>query len=127
MACKGHIAIIATLVLGLAPWGLAQEKSKTAQVTLSTSGQVGSVVLPAGNYEVKHLTSASGHLMEFVRVTEWNAGFEGSPTYYERELVATVSCTMQPLTGRVGKTVIEKNGSRIVRLEINGENTAHAF
>lgn len=128
MIRKGYIAIIAALVLGLSPLGLAQAKTgKTANFTLSAPAQVGSAVLPAGNYEVKHVASPVGHLMEFVRVTERNLGYEGTPTYNERTVVTTVNCDMQPLTAKVGKTVIKKDGPRIARLEIKGENVAHNF
>lgn len=124
---KGYIGILAILVLGLAPWGFAQEKTgKTGYLTLSAPAQVGSVVLPTGDYEVKHRASPTGHFVEFVRVTERHPGFKG-PVYYERSVVATANCTMQPLTEKVRKTVIEKDGSRITRLEIKGENVAHNF
>jgi hypothetical protein len=123
-----YIAIVAALVLGMAPLGFAQAKTgKTAHFTLSAPAQVGSVTLPAGNYEVKHIAPATGHFMQFVRITESNLGFEGSPTYTDREVVATVNCNMQTLAATVGKTVIEKNGSQIARLEIKGENVAHNF
>lgn len=128
MIRKGYIGFIAVLVLVLAPWSLAQNKeSKTGYLALTAPAQVGSVVLPAGNYEVTHRFSPTGHFTEFARITEWNLGYEGSPTYRERKVVANVDCTMQPLSAKVGKTVIEKDGSRIARLEIKGESVAHNF
>jgi len=123
-----QIGIITALVLGLASWAFAQgSASKTGNLTLAAATQVGSVVLPAGNYEVRHVASPTGHFMEFVRVTEWNLGYEGTPTFTDREVVATVSCNMQSLNAKASKTVIEKEGSRIARLEIKGENVAHNF
>jgi hypothetical protein len=133
MIRKGYIAMIVMLVLGLTRWGLAQEKTgKTGYLTLSAAAQVARVVLPAGNYQVKHLVVPAGHFMEFVRVKEGlldnRNGFEGTPwTYYDREVVATVPCTMQSLTATVGKTAIEMDGSRIARIQIKGENIAHNF
>ena len=128
MVRKGYIGIIAFLVLGLAPWSFAQNKSgKTGYLTLTAPAQVGGVVLPGGNYEVKHRFSPTGHFTEFARITEWNLGYEGSPIYREREVVANVDCTMEPLTAKVGKTAIEQSGSRIARLEIKGEKVAHNF
>jgi hypothetical protein len=125
---KKYIGIVAALVLGMASWALAQNNTgKTGELTLAAAAQVGSVVLPAGNYEVRHVTSPTGHFTEFVRVTEWNLGYEGTPTYTEREVVAKVNCNMQALNAKVGKTAIEKDGSRIARLEIKGENVAHNF
>lgn len=125
---RKHIAIIAALVLGLASWAFAQNNTgKTGELTLASYTQVGSVILPAGNYEVRHVTSPTGHFTEFVRVTHWNLGFEGTPTYTEREVVARVNCHMQALNAKVDKTMIEKEGSRIARLEIKGENVAHNF
>jgi len=121
-----HIGIITAVVLGLASWAFAQGSAgKTGNLTLASPAQVGSVVLPAGNYEVRHIASPTGHSMEFVRVTEWNLGYEGTPTFTDREVVATVSCNMQSLNAKAGKTVIEKEGSRVARLEIKGENVAH--
>jgi hypothetical protein len=123
-----HIGIITALVLGLASWAFAQRGAgKTGNLTLAAATQVGSVVLPAGNYEVRHVASPTGHFMEFVRVTEWNLGYEGTPTYTDREVVAKVNCNMQSLNAKAGKTVIEKEGSRLARLEIKGENVAHNF
>ena len=128
MSQRKHIGIIAALVLGLTSWALAQDKAgKTGEVTLVAAAQVGSVALPAGNYEVRHVASPTGHFMEFARVREWNLGYEGSPTFSDREVVATVNCNMQALNAKAGKTVIEKEGSRIARLEIKGENFAHNF
>ena len=123
-----HIGITTALVLGLASWAFAQGGAgKTGNVTLAAPAEVGGVVLPAGNYEVRRIASPTGHFMEFARITEWNLGYEGTPTYTDREVVATVNCSMQALYAKVGKTVIEKEGSRIARLEIKGENVAHNF
>ena len=123
-----NIAIIAALMLGLGSWAFAQGSAgKTGNLTLAAATQVGNVVLPAGNYEVRHVASPTGHFMEFVRVTEWNLGYEGTPTYTDREVVAKVNCNMQSLNAKAGKTVIEKEGSRLARLEIKGENVAHNF
>ena len=125
---KKQIGIVAALVLGLASWAFAQNNTgKTGELTLASSAQVGNVVLPAGNYEVRHVTSPTGHFTEFVRVTQWNLGYEGTPTYTEREVVAKVNCNMQDLNAKIRKTMIEKEGSRIARLEIKGENVAHNF
>ena len=125
---RNHIGIIAALVLGLASWAVAQDQAgKTGELKLASPAQVGSVVLPAGNYEVRHVTTPSGHFTEFTRVTEWNLGYEGTPTYTEREVVARVNCNMETLNAKVRKTAIEKEGSRIARLEIKGENVAHNF
>lgn len=125
---KKYIGIVAALVLGMASWAFAQNNTgKSGELTLTSSAQVGGVVLPAGNYEVRHVTTPTGHYTEFVRVTQWNLGYEGTPTYTERAVVAKVDCNMQTLNAKVGKTVIEKEGSRIARLEIKGENVAHNF
>ena len=125
---RKHIAIIAALVLGLASWAFAQDNAgKTGELTLASPAQVGNIVLPAGNYEVRQVASPTGHLMEFARITEWNLGYEGSPTYSEREVVATVNCDMQALNAKAKKTIAEKEGVRIARLEIKGENVAHNF
>jgi hypothetical protein len=125
---RRHIGIVAALVLGLASWAFAQNNTgRTGDLTLASSAQVGSVVLPAGNYEVRHVTSPTGHFTEFVRITQWNLGYEGTPTYTEREIVAKVNCNMQYLNAKAGKTMIEKDGSRIARLEIKGENVVHNF
>lgn len=128
MIRKQYIGIVAAMVLGLASLGMAQQQvGKTAHLTLKAPAQAGNVTLPAGDYEVTHRSSPTGHYMEFARVTETNLGYEGSPTYYEREVVANVDCNMQPLSSKVSKSAIEKDGSRIARLEIKGEKVTHNF
>lgn len=123
-----YIAIMASFVLALTVWGFAQNHpGKTGFLTLTEPAQIGSVVLPAGDYQVTHRFSSTGHYTEFARITESNLGFEGSPTYEDRKVVATVDCTMQPLPAKAGKTAIEKDGQRIARLEIKGEDVAHSF
>jgi len=128
MVRRGSITIIAALVLGLTSFAMAQQKiGRAVHITLKTASQVGTVTLPPGEYEVTHRSSPTGHYMEFVRETTTNLGYEGSPTYYERQVVARVDCTMQPLTGKVNKTVIEKEGTRIAGIEIKGEDVSHNF
>lgn len=128
MVRRGSIAIIAAMVLALASFAVAQQKDgKTVHITLNTATQVGSFILPPGEYEVTHRVSPSGHYMEFARETWTNLGYEGSPTYYERKVVADVDCTMQSLSGKVNKTVLEKEGTRIAAIEIKGENVSHNF
>ena len=76
----------------------------------------------------RQAVSTNLDFIEFARITEgWNPGVESVPTYREREVLASVACTMQPLTVKVGKTVIEQDGSRIVQLRIKGEKVAHNF
>lgn len=128
MVRRGSIAIIAALVLSLASLAVAQHRiGKTVHITLKTASQVGTVTLPPGEYEVTHRSSPTGHYMEFARETTTNLGYEGSPTYYERQVVARVDCTMEPLSGKVNKTVIEKEGVRIAGIEIKGEDVSHNF
>ena len=128
MARKGSIAMIAALVLSLASFAAAQQKmGKTGHFTLKAPAQVGSVTLPAGAYDVTQYSSPTGHYMEFARLTEGNFGYEGSPTFWDRQVVARVDCTTQPLSETVDKTVIEKEGIRIAVLEIKGENISHNF
>lgn len=128
MIGKLHIGIIAAMVLGLASLGIAQQQNgKAIHLTLKAPAQVGSVTLPAGDYDVTHRSSPTGHYMEFARVRQTNLGYEGSPTYIEREVVANVDCTMQPLSSKVRKSAIDKEGSRIARLEIKGEKVSHNF
>lgn len=127
MIRKKVIGIIAATVLGLASLGVAQQKGKTVHLTLKAPAQVGSVTLPAGDYDVTHRSSSTGHYMEFARLRQTNLGYEGSPTYFEREVVTNVDCTMEPLSSKVRKSMIAKEGSRIARLEIKGENLVHNF
>ncbi len=127
MVRRGSIAIIAAVVLALGSFALSQQVGKTTKITLKTPAQIGSVTLPAGQYLVTHRVSPTGHYMEFAREIETNLGFEGSPTYYERQVVANVDCSTQPLAGKVSKTVVEKDGTRIAGLEIKGEKVSHNF
>jgi Protein of unknown function (DUF2911) len=128
MRNKGPMAIVTVMVLGLASLAVGQQNSgRAVHITLKAPAQVGSTTLPAGDYEVTHLYSQTGHYMEFARETQSNLGFEGSPTYYDREIVARVDCTMQPASARIGKTTVEKEGARIAKLEIKGESVVHNF
>lgn len=128
MVRRGAIAIMAVLVLGLASFAAGQQKAgKTIHLTLKAPAQVGSVTLPAGDYQVTHRYAPTGHYMEFARESWSNLGYEGSPTYYDREVVANVDCTMQPASGKIAKTTLGKEGTRIASLEIKGENVVHNF
>lgn len=128
MVRRGSMAIIAALVLGLASFAVAQQRTgKTVHITVKTTSQVGSVTLPPGEYEVTHRYSPTGHYMEFARESTTDLGYEGSPTYYERQVVARVDCTMQALKGKVSKTVVEKEGTRIAGIEMKGEEVSHNF
>lgn len=128
MTYNRFLAILAAMVLGLASLALGQQNTgKTVHITFKAPAQVGSTTLPAGDYEVTHRYSQTGHYMEFARVTQSNLGFEGSPTYYDREVVARVDCTMQPATAKIRKTAVEREGTRIARLEVKGENVVHNF
>lgn len=128
MIRRQYFGIVAAMVLGLASLAMGQQQSgKTAHLTLKAPAQVGTFTLPAGDYEITHRNSPTGHYMEFARVTETNLGYEGSPTYYEREVIANVDCIMQSLSSEVSKSTLEKDGSRIARLEIKGEKVTHNF
>ncbi|MGE5324592.1 MAG: hypothetical protein ACM3SW_17125 [Actinomycetota bacterium] len=128
MVRKGSIALIAALVLSLASFAAAQQKmGKTGHFTLKAPAQVGSVTLPAGDYEVTQRRSPTGHYMEFVRFTKTNFGYDGSPTFWDSQVVARVDCTTKALNAKVSKTVVEKEGTRIAGLEIKGEAISHNF
>ena len=128
MLRKGSIALVAALVLSLASYAAAQHKmGKTGHFTLKAPAQVGSVTLPAGDYEVTQRSSPTGHYMEFVRFTRTTFGYDGSPTFWDSQIVARVDCTTQPLHEKVSKTVVEKEGTRIAGLEIKGEKISHNF
>lgn len=128
MVRKGSIALIAALALSLASFAAPRQKmGKTGHFTLKAPAQVGSVTLAAGDYEVTQYSSPTGHYMEFVRLTESSFGYDGSPTFLDRQVVAKVDCTTLPLHERVNKTVVEKEGTRIAGLEIKGEDISHNF
>jgi hypothetical protein len=145
---RRYVLFIAALVLGLTTWSFAQEglqdggmpgadhrAGKIGHVTITTSIQVGNTTLPAGDYEVKHVSTPTSHFVEFTRVVEipnpaWamRRPPQGTPRY-ERQEIAEANCTLEPLAKKAGKTtvVISSNEARLTRLQIKGEDVAHMF
>jgi hypothetical protein len=143
-----YVSFIAALVLGLTTWSLAREglqeggmsgsnyrAGKIGHVAITTSIKVGNATLPAGDYEVKYVSSPTSHFVEFIRVVEipnpaWamRRPPQGTPRY-ERQKIAEANCTLEPLAKRARKTavVMSSNEARLTRLQIKGEDVAHAF
>jgi hypothetical protein len=145
---RRYVLFIAVLVLGLTTWSFARagfqeggmsdsdhRAGKIGHVTIATSIKVGNTTLPAGDYEVKDVSTPTSHFVEFIRVVEipnpaWvmRRPPQGTPRY-ERQKIAEANCTLEPLANKSPKTtvVISSNEARLTRLQIKGEDVAHVF
>lgn len=135
------LAAIAAIVIGIAGLAHAQEDyygasgkpamhehaGKTGKLKLRAAVKLGDVVLQPGDYEVRHINSAKGHFVEFAQVVENDYVPEGL-SVYERQVVARVNCTLEPLNAVVAQTeLLPKTDGTMARLEIRGEKVMHMF
>lgn len=127
-------SIVVLLILLLATtWALAaHDHLKTGNIGLLIIHQplqVNGDSLPAGEYEVRHVTtSPSAHHLEFTRVTHVaQTDVDGPTTPYERQVAARVNCKIEVLDRIVSETSLQNEGSRVVKVEIKGENVAHSL
>ena len=130
---KYVIAVIAIVTaIGTAAYAQSDhlKVGKTGHLTLSQEALVGSAVLPAGDYEVRHRRSANGHFVEFTHVIENYTGPQESLSPYDWVVAAEVPCTMKSLNQSVARTSAEisKGGlDHLNSLKIRGENVVHIF
>lgn len=124
-----HLWLIVVIVLALGIVAYSQsdhlQMGNAGNLTLKHPVWAGGELLPPGDYEVHHYTSAKGHFIEFARIVKRN--WE-SPDDYEVE--AQVPCIIEPLNSRVTKTGLELSGGRLPRLtslRIRGENVVHVL
>jgi hypothetical protein len=124
MVRKMHIVTIAALLLLWAAWGSAQ--GNRGYLKLAASAQAGNTVLPPGEYMVIHrISPTAGHYIEFSQIKEGGYGYLGMPIHRQEQVVAAVTCTLQPLTAKAAETLAHIDGSRIARLEIQGETVIY--
>jgi hypothetical protein len=89
----------------------------TRRVTFHEQIRIGSTVLPAGEYVVRHSMQGEDHIMAFERVASKD--------------VFKVKCTLVPLQGKVERdqTVYEISGNERVlhELQFRGDTAKHVF
>jgi hypothetical protein len=90
------------------------------KVTFSSSMRVGDVVLPQGDYEVRHVMEADNHMMMFKQLGKNKAA------------EARVPCKLVPLKAKaendqVSYTVNAANGRVLQVLRFSGDMAEHVF
>jgi hypothetical protein len=113
-----------------APMPSAPITGKQASVTLKSTTEFGKTVLKPGTYYVEHEIRGSGHVFTF-----WQAGDPNLALQYSDESLigqpVSVPCQLEALSGRVKHTkltmVPDGALSRVVKIEIKGEDVAHTF
>jgi hypothetical protein len=101
---------------------------KKGTVKIWSATVAGDVTLQPGDYEVRQVRSREGDSVEFTRVWRNDFSPEGvSP--YEREVVARVKCTLQPVaeTPKLTRLMSASNGSQAIGLEIRGSRFEYLF
>jgi hypothetical protein len=96
-------------------YGVADER----KVTLTAPTRVGDVLLPQGQYEVRHLMEADNHIMVFKQVGGKSAE-------------ARVKCSLTPLKQKVDRdqvvyTVNGANERVLQTLRFSGDSAEHGF
>lgn len=90
---------------------------EVSRVTFSTPVRIGSNLLPAGDYVIRHSMEGQDHIMAFQRV--------------ESKEVFKVKCTLVPLTKKADKdqSVFEVSGNERVLHELvfRGDTAKHVF
>jgi hypothetical protein len=89
------------------------------KVTLSAPTRVGDVLLPQGQYEVRHVMEADSHIMVFKQIGGKSAE-------------ARVKCNLTPLQQRVGHdqvvyTLNAANERVLQTLRFSGDSAEHVF
>jgi hypothetical protein len=109
------------VVLALCAIALASEKNlgihNVADVTFDAAVHVGTTVIPAGEYKVRHTMDGQDHIMTFTR--------NGTKTAYK------VKCTLVALEKRApqDQQIIEISGNDKVLRELifRGDTSKHVF
>jgi len=96
-------------------YGVADER----KVTLTAPTRVGDVLLPQGQYEVRHLMEADNHIMVFKQIGGKSAE-------------ARVKCGLTPLKQKVDRdqvvyTVNAANERVLQTLRFSGDSAEHGF
>ncbi len=119
---KGALMIAVVLTIGIAAaaadkqLGIAGERD----VSFATAVRVGDVLLPAGDYTVKHTMNGSEHIMVFTQ------------THSKHPAEAKVKCNLQPLPNKATQNLQgfkqnDKNEKVLARLIFKGDTAEHIF
>ena len=96
---------------------------------LAAPTQVGDVLLPPGEYEVKVKNSATGAEVEFTRWTYDPYAAEGV-SVYQREVIGSVKALPQAETSasaRTGLLLAYGDNGKAVGLQLRGQNVDYLF
>ena len=101
---------------------------KKGEILLDRVAKIGDITLKPGKYQVQHRVDGQDHFIQFVAfksshhpLTAWR----GTPD------IGGVKCSLETLPAKASYTrvTIDTTGgeSRVIRIEIAGENVAHIF
>lgn len=110
------LTVVSLLSAGTNKYGVADLR----KVTLSAPTRVGDVLLPQGEYEVRHVMEANNHVMVFKQLGARNA------------IEARVKCNLVPLKQKAGRDelvyVLNAAQERVLQtLRFNGDSAEHVF
>jgi len=110
------LCLTSVLQAGTNKYGVADVR----KVTLSAATRVGDMLLPQGEYEVRHVMEAENHMMVFKQLGT------------NKPAEARVKCNLVPLKGKAeaNQVIYESNGAneRVLRtLPFRGDLAEHVF
>jgi len=128
---RGHIfAALFAVILALAGFANAanSHKGKEGSLKITAPTEVGGVILPPGDYEVRETNSPSGPVVEFVHMVRNEQASELMQAE-EEEVVARVKYTEQALSSPPKHTQLQiaPNTTDAIALEIRGNAVNHLF
>ena len=118
------VALIALFLLGISVVAMAERNkfgvSDTQQVTFAEPIKVGDVLLPKGQYTVRHTMEGENHIMVFTQITK------GTPAS------TRVKCQLVPLPEKAAQTQVLyghdlKDGHILQELVFRGDTAKHVF
>jgi hypothetical protein len=127
-----HAAIVFAVILALAAFASAADghshKGKKGDLKITVQTEVGGIVLQPGDYQVREIDSASGPVVEFVRLFNNYTAQEGLPVY-EQETVGQVKVSEQALSSLPKHTQLqlEPKTADAIGLTIRGDDVAYSF
>ena len=94
--------------------------SDVRKLTLSAPTRVGDVLLPKGDYEVRHVMEADNHIMVFTQLGT------------KKTVEARAKCNLVPLKDKAGRDElaygVNAAGERVLqRLQFKGDSAEHVF
>jgi hypothetical protein len=134
IAKHGHkTAVVFAAILALATIASAADMSghshKKGNLKITEQTEVGGIVLQPGDYQVREIDSASGPVVEFVRLFENFTVMDSGLPVHEEEVVGKVKATEQALSSLPKHTQLqlEPKTSDAVGLVIRGDGVAYSF